>query len=271
MAWPEGTRPDFLKLQPRVWVDSFIRMRIMDLNADVGEGGQRDAVLIALVSSANIACGGHTGDDASMRSAIDACLAAGVAVGAHPGYEDPAHFGRRELNLSPSVVEDLVARQVSRMVEIAARAGASLHHVKPHGALYHQADRDSELATAVAECVARIVPGCGFYVPPAGCLAKAGADTGLQVIAEGFIDRRYTANGELVSRSLPDAVIDDVAEAVTQALQIVREGMVKTVAGTLFPLAVKTLCVHGDSPQALEILHAVRHAWLAAGIKLQAP
>jgi UPF0271 protein len=243
----------------------------MDLNVDIGEGGLNDAALIALVSSANIACGGHAGDDSSMRSAIDACLAAGVAIGAHPGYEDRGNFGRRELDLAPSVIADLVSRQVARMVEMTASAGASVHHVKPHGALYHQADRNPALAAAVAEGVARIIPGCGFYTSPARCLAKAGADAGLQVSAEGFIDRCYAANGALVSRSLPDAVIDDVSEAVTQALQIVREGRANTVAGTAFPLTAQTLCVHGDSRQALEILRAVRQALLKADFKLQAP
>jgi UPF0271 protein len=243
----------------------------MDLNADIGEGGLRDAALIALVSSANIACGGHAGDESSMRAAIDACLAAGVVIGAHPGYEDRENLGRRSMNLAPSAVADLVTRQVSRMAEMTARAGGVVHHVKPHGALYLQADLDPALASAVAEGVALVLPGCGFYVPPGGCLAAAGADAGLQVKAEGFMDRRYAENGQLVSRSQADAVIDDVGEAVTQALQIIRERSVKTVTGSSFPLTVQTLCVHGDSPQALEILRAVRHALLDTNIKLQAP
>jgi UPF0271 protein len=241
----------------------------MDLNVDIGEGGQQDAAMIALVSSANIACGGHAGDESSMRSAIDACLAAGVAIGAHPGYEDPAYFGRRALDLVPGAVAELVTRQVSRMVEMAARAGGSVHHVKPHGALYQQADRDPSLAEAVAEAVARILPGCGFYVPPAGQLALAGADAGLRVRTEGFIDRRYAENGQLVSRGLPDAVIDDVDTAVSQALEIALKHRVRTVAGTSFPLNAQTLCVHGDSPNAIEILCAVRLALTASGIKLQ--
>ena len=122
----------------------------IDLNADLGEGGSQDAALIAIVSSANIACGGHAGDESTMRAAIDAALAAGVAIGAHPGYEDPENFGRKAQALEISAVADLVSRQVERLAVLAALAGAEIHHVKPHGALYLQANRDPELAAAVA-------------------------------------------------------------------------------------------------------------------------
>ena len=241
-------------------------MPIIDLNADLGEGGSQDAALIALVSSANIACGGHAGDESTMRATIDACLAAGVAIGAHPGYEDREHFGRRALELSPAAVTDLVARQVACLAEKTVP-----HHVKPHGALYHQADRDPVLAAAVAEGVARTVPGCQFYAPPGGALAAAGKQAGLQVRAEGFVDRRYLENGSLVPRGEPGAVIGDLRTAIAQALQIACKQRVKTVAGTWFPLPAETLCVHGDSPRALEMLSAVRHSLTDAGLKLQAP
>jgi UPF0271 protein len=242
----------------------------MDLNADIGEGGSRDAALIALVSSANIACGGHAGDESSMRSAIERCLAAGVLIGAHPGYEDPEHFGRREMNLSPKAVVDLVARQVSRMVEMTARAGVAVHHVKPHGALYHQANHDPTLAAALADAVARIIPGCGFYAPPVGHLAVAAADVGLRVRGEGFVDRRYAENGGLVSRSMPGAVIEDAAAAVSQALEIALNHRVLTAGDTWFPMSAETLCVHGDSPRAVEILNAVRQALVAARFSIRA-
>ena len=242
----------------------------MDLNADIGEGGQYDQALIALVSSANIACGGHAGDEFSIRTAIDSCLASGVAIGAHPGYEDPEHFGRRVLDLSPAAVADSVARQVSSMVEMTSRAGAVLHHVKPHGALYLQADRGASLAAAVVEGVVRIIPGCGFYVPPMGQLALAGANAGLNVRPEGFMDRRYAENGELVSRSIPGAVIDDVDAAVSQALEIALNQRVLTAVGAYVAMPVETLCVHGDSSHALEILRAVRHALTAEGFTIEA-
>jgi len=240
-------------------------MRVIDLNADLGEGGSQDAALIALVSSANIACGGHAGDEATMRAAIDACLAAGVVIGAHPGYEDREHFGRRALEISPAAVTDLVVRQVARLAEM-----TPLHHVKPHGALYNQADHDPELAAAVVKGVASVVPACLFYAPPGGALAAAAKTAGLRLCAEGFADRRYTESGNLVPRGEAGAMIEEVGAAVAQAMQIACKGRVETTAGTWFPLSAQTLCVHGDSPHALETLRAVRQALIEAGIKPQA-
>jgi UPF0271 protein len=245
-------------------------MRSIDLNADLGEGGSHDAELTALASSANIACGGHAGDETTMRNAIEACLVHGTAIGAHPGYEDPAHFGRRPLDLAPAAVEDLVSRQVERIAEIAARAGAEVHHIKPHGALYNQADRDPGLAAAVAAGVRKILPGRGFYVPPSGALAAAGKAAGLVVRAEGFADRRYLENGWLVPRGECGAVIEDIGSAVAQALEIARDHRVRAISNTLIPLMAKTLCVHGDGLDAVELLTAVRHALEAAGFTIRA-
>lgn len=245
-------------------------MRTIDLNADLGEGGSHDEVLIALASSANIACGGHAGDETTIRKAIEASMAAGVAIGAHPGYEDPLHFGRRPLKLEPSVVTDLVARQIEKLAGWTALAGAEIHHVKPHGALYLQADGSPPLAAAVAEGVRRVLPGCGFYVPPCGQLAEAGRAAGLAVQGEGFVDRRYRSDGGLVPRGEPGAVIDDIDEAVAQALEIACNHQVRTVAGTLRALTVSTLCVHGDGTVAVAMLRAVRNALEAAGFSIRA-
>ncbi len=241
-------------------------MLTIDLNADLGEGGSQDAALLALCSSANIACGGHAGDEQTMEETVEEALEAGVAIGAHPGYEDRENFGRRPMDLNPAAVADLVSRQVGRLAEIAA----GIHHVKPHGALYHQADRDPQLAAAVAEGVKRIMPGCGFYVPPGGALAAAGEAAGLDVWPEGFVDRRYQENGTLVPRGEPGAIIGDIDEAIAQALQTASKGRVKTITGTWLPLPAKTLCVHGDSPQAVELLGAVRQALQAAGFSIRA-
>lgn len=243
-----------------------IVMRTIDLNADLGEGGSHDAELMALASSVNIACGGHAGDEETMEDAVEQALAAGVSIGAHPGYEDRQHSGRRPMDLEPAAVADLVSRQVGRLAEIAA----GIHHVKPHGALYHQADRDPALAAAVVEGVKRIVPDCVLYVPPGGALAAAGEAAGLAVWTEGFVDRRYQENGALVPRGEPGAVIEDVDEAVGQALRIACEQRVKTVAGTWIPLPARTLCVHGDSPRAVVLLDAVRRALESAGFTIRA-
>jgi UPF0271 protein len=245
-------------------------MRTIDLNADLGEGGSHDAELIALASSANIACGGHAGNETIMRGAIQAAIVAGVAIGAHPGYEDRLHFGRRALQIEPSDVTDLVSRQIESLAGWTALAGAQIHHVKPHGALYLQADGSPLLAAAVAEGVRRVLPGCGFYVPPSGALADAGRAAGLAVQGEGFVDRRYRSDGALVPRGEPGAVIDDIDEAVAQALEIACNHQVRTVAGTLRALTGSTLCVHGDGTDAVALLRAVRNALEAAGFSIRA-
>ncbi|MEO5714161.1 MAG: 5-oxoprolinase subunit PxpA [Luteolibacter sp.] len=220
-------------------------MRSIDLNADLGEGGGEDAVLLTLVTSCNIACGGHAGSDEIMRRSVDLALASGVAIGAHPGYEDRGNFGRLEMDLPLDVVTDLVARQVKKL---AGFAGGRLHHVKPHGALYNRADRSPELAAAVVAGVKRISPELILYAPPAGKLAAAGNAAGLTVMAEGFADRRYRPDGTLVPRAEPGAVITDIDEAVAQALGLARSGL------------IETLCVHGDGAHAVEMLRAIRKA-----------
>jgi UPF0271 protein len=223
-------------------------MKRIDLNTDLGEGGADDTALLELVDSANIACGGHAGSEEIMRRTIGLAIAAGVAAGAHPGYEDRENFGRREMELPPDSVTDLVARQVEIF---AAATGGTVHHVKPHGALYNQANRDASLALAVVRGIQKISPGAMLYALPASALAAAGLAAGMTVRTEGFADRRYQADGSLVPRGDPAAVISDVAEAVAQALKLARSG------------CIDTLCVHGDGPRALAILRALRAAFPA--------
>ena len=205
-----------------------------------------------------------------MRAAIAACLAAGVAVGAHPGYEDRSHFGRRPLALPAAEAGRQVERQLREFTRIAAELGAQVHHVTPHGALYNQADRDPALAAAVTQAAARVFPGCAYYVPPAGELAKAGVRAGLHVRPEGFADRRYLKDGRLVPRGTPGAAIDDPAVAAQQALEIGRAGRVQTAGGAWLPLPAATRCGQGDGPQALAVLRAVRSALEAAGLVIRA-
>jgi UPF0271 protein len=223
-------------------------MRSIDLNADLGEGGSEDAVLLTLVTSANIACGGHAGSDEIMKRTLDLALATGVKIGAHPGYEDRENFGRREMDLPLEAVTDLVARQVEKLAGFAV---GQLHHVKPHGALYNQADRNPELAAAVVAGVKRISPDLILYAPPAGKLAAASRAAGLTVMAEGFADRLYRPDGSLVPRTEPGAVITDIAAAVAQSIELAREGL------------IETLCVHGDGAHAVEMLRAIRKALAA--------
>lgn len=221
-------------------------LRTIDINADLGEGGAHDAELLDLVTSANIACGGHAGSEEIMRRTIQLAIERGVALGAHPGYEDRENFGRREMDLPLEEVTALIERQIRVLANFATEAGARLHHVKPHGALYNQASRDALLAAAVIEGVMRVSRGLIIYAMPHSELAKAARSAGMTLWAEGFADRRYRDDGSLVPRSEPGAVIEDVGEAVAQALQLAGNGIVQTI------------CVHGDGPDAVDFLRAIR-------------
>lgn len=235
-------------------------MRTIDLNADLGEGGAQDTALLELVSSANIACGGHAGDEQTMRRTIESALAVGVAIGAHPGYEDRENFGRRAMTIPLDQVTDLVHRQVEKLAALTDAAGARLHHVKPHGALYNQADRDSLLAAAVVAGITSISRDLLLYAPPTGQLAAAGRVAGLTICGEGFADRRYLPNGALMPRAEPGAVITLVDEAVDQAMKMISGG------------GIGTLCVHGDGATAVAILKSLRTALEASGrIKITFP
>ena len=234
-------------------------MSAADLNADLGEGGSQDEAIIALISSANIACGGHAGDPETMRRTIDSCLAAGVAVGAHPGYEDRENFGRVAMEMTSQQVKSLVSRQLDGFAGIAARCGARVHHVKPHGALYHQADRDADLADALVCAVRDVLGKPLIYAPPGGLLAAAAARAGLLACAEGFADRRYRPDGSLVPRSEVHALISELPEAVDQALRLLAAGK------------IRTLCVHGDGATAASMLAALRQAIEGAGFAIHAP
>lgn len=229
-------------------------MRQIDLNADLGEGGNEDAVLMELITSANIACGGHAGDEETMRRTIALAMAAGVAVGAHPGYEDREHFGRRAMAFPLAQVTELVARQMTKFSSLAAEAGAPLHHVKPHGALYNQADRDADFAAAVVAGITRVTSDAMLYALPGSRLADAGRAAGLPVCLEGFADRRYLASGSLMPRNEPGSFISDVDEAVAQGIEHARSGK------------VGTLCVHGDGPTAVKILRRLRRGLENAGM-----
>lgn len=242
-------------------------MRTIDLNADLGEGGEHDAELMALASSANIACGGHAGDGESIRRAVDMALQARCAIGAHPGYEDRENFGRKPMQLSGTEIRDLILRQLERMMRI----HPELHHVKPHGALYNQANQDDAMARALVGAIAEILPNTILYCPPLGALANAAAAMNLATCTEGFIDRRYMDNGNLCPRTKKRALIEDINEVLWQAYKIAILGTVTSITGNVVPMNAKTLCVHGDSPAAVELLRQTRSLFERAGIKIIAP
>lgn len=238
----------------------------IDLNSDLGEGAGPDDAIMPLITSANIACGAHAGDQATMDATVALAIRHHVAIGAHPGYRDPANFGRVPLDMPAATLRADLRAQLDALGATAARAGTRVTRVKAHGALYNQGERDEAVAETIARAVAEVDARLVLVAPPGSAMARAAAGAGLRVAREGFIDRAYEADGTLRSRRLRGALITDPAAAAAQALSFVLDGGVMAGDGRLFPLEVDTLCVHGDTPGAVAILRAVRAALVAEGI-----
>lgn len=246
-------------------------MTTVSLNADVGESwGPHtigdDAALIPLVDAVNIACGAHGGDQRTMRRCVQIALAHGIAIGAHPGFADLEGFGRRRVELAAAEIESLVAAQVGALQDVAAREGAQLTHVKPHGALYNMAAERRAVAESIARAVARVDAGLVLVGQAGTPMIDAGIDNGLRVAREGFVDRAYTAAGLLVARSQPGAVVHDPERAAARAVALAGGDPIDTDDGGSLVVAVDTLCIHGDEPTAVTVATAVATALTAAGI-----
>ena len=246
-------------------------MKTIDLNADVGEGLATDAELIPLVTSANIACGGHAGDDDTMSDAIVAAYSAGAAIGAHPGYLDRENFGRIELAVTAAEVEQFISEQINRLGAVARHHDQELSYLKLHGALYHQAGRDRALADAV------VAVASGYKLGPLPILGQAGSaletvaeDAGVPFYAEAFADRAYLDDGALAPRSLPGAVLTDEAAVAAQAVRLARDGVAVSLGGKRIPVRCDSICLHGDGANAVTLARAVRAAIEAEGITLRA-
>lgn len=245
-------------------------MATIDLNADLGEGDACDTELLEIVSSCNIACGGHAGDAGSMGATVAAAMRNGVAVGAHPAYPDRHGFGRESGFLDGDALYESLTGQVTALADIAADLGARLTHVKPHGALYNDAVANEQLAAIIARVTAE-APGTVSLVGMAGTAMQRAAERHrLQFIAEGFIDRAYEPDGTLVSRKKPGAVHDDFSIAAAQAVSLARDGCVSAINGDVIGVVVDTLCIHGDTPGAADAARRVRDALEAHGIEIRA-
>lgn len=242
-------------------------MRI-DFNCDLGENCGDDAAIIPLITSASIACGGHAGDEASMRTTLRLCRDHGVAAGAHPSYADRGNFGRVEVPLPPCEIEAIVGSQIAVLAAIADTEGMRLAHVKPHGALYNAAARDRAIADAIAAAVRRFDPQLILFGLSGSQLTAAGAAAGLRVAHEVFAERRYEADGTLTPRSRDDAVIHDLEEAIAQVRGFVREQAVTARTGERLALRADTLCLHGDRADAAQFARAIRDALVAEGIRI---
>lgn len=236
---------------------------MMELNADIGEGCD-DASLMPYLDRVSIACGGHTGDAASMRAALNLAAEHGAAVGAHPSYPDRAQFGRRALAASADEIAAWVTQQTECLAEQAAKRGMRLAHVKPHGALYNVAARDMVVARAISRAVAAFDPALILLGLSGSHLVAAGQAAGLAVLNEAFADRRYQTNGQLVSRETSGALIVEPADVAAQADMLARGVAFGTLGGGRIRILADTLCLHSDTPGALNIARAV-HAALNRG------
>jgi UPF0271 protein len=241
----------------------------IDLNCDLGEGAGNDEALMPLITSANIACGAHAGDEQTMRATVRLAIRHGVAIGAHPGFADHEHFGRRELALAPAEIVTLVRGQVETLRKIAREEGAVVGHVKPHGALYNVSAREPAVAAAIAEAVASVDAGLALFGLAGSVSLAAGRARGLRVVAEVFADRTYQADGSLTPRGRADALIEDPATAVNQVLRMIRERTVRAIDGTDVAITADTVCLHGDGAEAVTFALGLREALSRVGVHLR--
>jgi 5-oxoprolinase (ATP-hydrolysing) subunit A len=249
-------------------------MRI-DLNADVGESFGaytigHDAGLITSITSANIAAGFHGGDPSVLRATIRLAVARGVAIGAHPGFPDLAGFGRRELRVTPQEAEDFILYQIAAVAGVAAAEGASLGHVKAHGALFNMAARDPDLAGALARAVAAFDRSLVLFAAPGSAMVDAARKLAIPVALEVFADRAYEADGQLASRHKAGALIHDRSVVVGRAVRMVTDRVVDTLGGSVLPIEGDTMCIHSDTPGADRLAADVRSALEAAGVTVKA-
>lgn len=272
-----------------------IRAAGIDLNCDMGEGMETDAAIFPFVSSANIACGGHAGDADTMRRTVELALRHGVAIGAHPSYPDRGNFGRVDVlgvSLQPGELRSILQEQLDRLQGVCREFGTRMRHVKPHGALYNRAARDTAVAMLIVRAVAGFDDSLLLYGLSGGVMKDVADVAGIRFVSEVFADRTYQRDGTLTPRSQPGALIGDGGSAVAQVLKMVREGSV--FAGGAGPagsgsgalradaggeagkpqevaIAAETICLHGDGVHAVEFARLVHDALTAEGIRVEAP
>ena len=246
----------------------------IDLNCDLGEsyGAYRlgmDEEIIPLISSANVACGFHAGDFNTMEKTAKLCAENGISMGAHPGFPDLQGFGRRNMNLSPAEVRNLITYQVGALEAFCRSAGARLRHVKPHGALYNMAAKNAELVKAICQGIYDFDPSLILLGLSGSEMLGQAKEIGLPYAAEVFADRAYEDDGTLVARSKPGAMITDEDEAVRRVIRMILEHKVTSINGNEIEICPDSVCVHGDSPKALLFVKKIRSALEAEGIAIQ--
>lgn len=233
---------------------------ILDINCDLGEGVGNDQVLMPLLDSCNIACGGHTGDEKSMRESIQLAKANHVLVGAHPSYPDRENFGRLSLEVDLKELEESLLAQIKTFEKICLQEGLVMNHVKPHGALYNDAAKKKDLANLILKVMSVHFPNAYLYCPPKSLIEQLAIERKIKIKREVFADRNYEADLSLVARSKPKALITDPIEASEHVMRMLKEGRVKTLSGQFVPIQAETICIHGDNPAALDILKKIRES-----------
>lgn len=250
-------------------------MLTIDLNCDMGEGIGNDEAIMPYISSANIACGYHAGNENSMRRIVELAIRYRVAIGAHPAYPDRENFGRVDMLGSPGISETdlpkIITDQLAILQKICEEFGASLHHVKPHGAFYNRAAKDPSVSAILCETILQFDPALILYGLSGSAMQAEAERCGLRFVQEAFSDRSYREDGSLTPRTEPHALIDDPALAVQRVLTMVREGRIATTNGVAISLAAGTICIHGDGAQAVVLVRAIHEALLEGAIAIQAP
>jgi UPF0271 protein len=237
----------------------------------MGEGFANDETLMPFISSANIACGYHAGDEDTMKRTVELAMKYNVCIGAHPSYLDRENFGRTDIRIPQGEVYDLVTKQILLLLEIAKAAGATLHHVKPHGALYNMAARARQLAAVVALAVKDVDEKLKLYGLSGSHLINEAKKIGVKAVNEVFADRTYQDDGRLTPRTRPDALINEADKVVRHVLQMIKEGTVTTVSGKIIPIVAETICIHGDGEHAVEFAKAIHESLIKNNILISSP
>lgn len=246
---------------------SLIMQRLIDLNCDLGEGVGNESLIMPYISSANIACGFHAGDESLMEATAELCLKHGVAIGAHPSFPDRKNFGRTRMDVSPESLFEMIAQQILTLGQICSRLGTRLHHVKPHGALYNMAAEDIVLARVITDSVKKIDSSLIFYGLSGSQMAKAAEEAGLRFFNEVFADRTYCKNGTLTPRSDPNALISDSEIAAEQAAKFaIGEGVI--AEGIHLNLKADTICIHGDGSDAVGFALTIQRRFQELNIQI---
>jgi UPF0271 protein len=245
-------------------------MLTIDINCDMGEGTGNDEAIMPFISSANIACGYHAGNEETMKQTIESAIKYNVAIGAHPSFFDKENFGRTEMNLPVDEIYDLVILQLRTINKIIKEKNAALHHVKPHGALYNMSAKNPQIAKAIAQAVKDFDEGIILFgLSGSHSITEAGA-INLRTASEVFADRTYQDDGSLTPRSQPNALIENVDMSVRQVLQMIKEKKVTSVDGKTIPVVADTICIHGDGKHAIEFAGAIHQSLTQNSIELKA-